>query len=241
MTLSAYAHQDLPFEKLVSELAPVRDVSRTPLFQVMFNLQNTETAVPGFPDLAAERLEVAGETAQFDLTLALGRGGKGGFVGSIEYSTDLLDGTTIERMGGHFETLLAGITANPEACLSDLPLLTGPERQALVEWNATAASPAADAGLHEWIAAPVRRTPDTVAVVCEGEALTYGELAARAGLLARHLQRLGVRPEVTVGVCLERSLDLVVGLLGVLEAGGAYLPLDSGYPRERLAHMLEDG
>jgi amino acid adenylation domain-containing protein len=240
VTLSAYAHQDLPFEKLVSELAPVRDVSRTPLFQVMFNLQNTETAVPGFPDLAAERLEVAGKTVQFDLTLALGRGGKGGFVGSIEYSTDLFDGTTIDRMHGHFETLLEGFTANPQARLSDLPLLTGPERQALLEWNATAASPDADACLHEWIAAPVRRTPDTVAMVFEGAALSYGELAARAGLLARHLRRLGVGPEVTVGVCLERSLELVVGLLGVLEAGGAYLPLDSGYPRERLAHMLED-
>jgi amino acid adenylation domain-containing protein len=240
--LAAYAHQDLPFEKLVGELAPARDVSRPPLFQVMLNLQTAATAAPDFPDLAAKRLEVPGQTSQFDLTLILSSGEGGPFAGAVEYSTDLLDGATVARLCGHLETLLTGIVADPRARIAGLPLLSAPERQALLEWNVTATGdPDGDRCLHELFAAQAREAPDRTALISEGAVLSYGELASQAGLLARHLRRLGVGPEVTVGICLERSPDLLVSLLGVLESGGAYLPLDPSYPGERLAHMLEDG
>jgi amino acid adenylation domain-containing protein len=249
VALAAYAHQDLPFEKLVSELSPVRDTSRTPLFQVMFNLQTAAAAAVsesnlgrGFPGLSAERLEIFGENSQLDLTLALSSGGESPFAGSFEYSTDLFDGTTIERLHSSFQTLLTGIVADPDARLADLPLLTAPERAALlVEWNDTGEESRELPGenVPQAIEERARRVPDAVAVVASGGLLSYGELDRRSNRLAHHLRGLGVGPEILVGVAVERSLFLMIGLLGILKAGGAYVPLDPEYPQERLASMLE--
>ena len=164
-----------------------------------------------------------------------------GLQGTFEYATDLFDHTTISRMLGHFQTLLEGIVAHPEHRLTDFPLLTEAERhQILVEWNDTTADYPQDTCLHELFETWAEQTPDAVAVVCNGQQLTYGALNRRANQLAHYLRALGVGPEVCVGLCVERSLELVVGLLGILKAGGAYVPLDPTYPQERLSFMLSD-
>ena len=238
--LGAYAHQELPFERLVEELGPERDLSRNPLVQVLFALQNAPRHPPQLPGLAVTPLEVDAGTAKADLELHL-REGAGGLEGTLVYSTDLFDAATAVRLTGHFRTLLEGVAADPERRLSDLPLLTEPERhRLLVEWNATAREYPREACIHQLFEAQVERTPDAVAVISEDRRLTYRELNARANRLAHHLRGLGVGPEVPVGICLERSTDLVVGLLAILKAGGAYLPLDPAYPAERLAVMLAD-
>ncbi len=228
--LEAYAHQDVPFEKLVEELKPQRDLSRSPLIQVMFALQNApggELALPGL-EVTAQALDTA--TAKFDLTLSLTERPEG-LRGVLEYATDLFDAATIERMAGHFTTLLEGIVAQPETPIGELPLLTPAERhQLLVQWNDTAVDYPRDQCIHQLFEEQVARTPDAVAVVFEDRQLTYAELNARANQLAHYLRTLGVGPDVLVGLCLERSLELVVGLLGILKAGGAYLPLDPSYP-----------
>jgi amino acid adenylation domain-containing protein len=241
--LGAFAHQDLPFEKLVAEVQPERDLSRSPLFQVVFLVQNTPQAALQLAGLTLSPVELEVKSAKFDLQVTVVEHPRE-LGGSFNYSTDLFDATTMERLCRHFQTLVAGvagIAGSPDARLSELPLLSPAERQAILEWNGTAADYPTEACLHELIAAQVARTPDAPALAFEDATLSYGELAARAGRLARHLCRLGVGPEVAVGVCVERSLELVVGLLAVLQAGGAYLPLDAAYPRERLARMLEDG
>ena len=238
MALAAYAHQDLPFEKVVEEVQPERDTSRTPLFEVMLILQHASTSALEMPGLTLRPLPFATSTAKFDLSVSLTQAAAG-LQGAIDYNADLFDGTTIQRLAGQFATLLAGVAAAPEAPLADLPLLTAAEKQVLREWNSTAAT-YREACLHDLILAQARRTPDAVAVVFEDTALSYGELAARATRLAGQLCHLGVGPEALVGICAERSLDLLVGLVGVLASGGAYLPLDPAYPRERLAGMLED-
>ena len=237
VTLEAYTHQNFPFEQLVEELQPERSLSHSPLFQVMFVFEGFTEAVV-LPGLEGNILETAPTTAKFDLTLAI-RETESGLQGRWEYSCDLFEAATICRMSGHFQTLLAGIVANPEQPVTKLPLLTEPEHQLLVEWNATSSGYPPKC-LHELFEEQVERTPDAVAVVFEESRLTYRELNARANQLAHHLQGLGVEPEVLVGICAERSLDLVVGLLGILKAGGAYLPLDPSYPPERLAFMLDD-
>ena len=238
--LGAYAHQDLPFEKLVEELQPERDLGRNPLFQVMFILQNTPVSVINFTGLMARRLEVDSGTAKFDLTLSLAEQDKK-LIGFFEYNTDLFDHSTIDRMIGHFRRLVEGTVTNPEQPLSSFPLLTETERhQLLVEWNDTAADYPKDSCVHELFEAQVERAPETIAVQFEGEQLSYRELNNRANQLAHHLRGLGVGPEKLVGICVERSLEMVIGLLGILKAGGAYVPLDPTYPRERLAFMLED-
>ena len=238
--LAANAHQDLPFEKLVEELQPERDLSMSPLFQVMFTLQNAPGEVLELPGLTLSPLEMDNETAKFDLTLSMIEG-EGGLRGSIEYNTDLFEEATIERMLGHYETLLEGIVADPEQQLSHLPLLTEGERhQLLVEWNDTRRDYPKDKPIHQLFEAQVERTPEAVAVVFDDQELTYRELNDRANRLAHHLRRLGVGSETLVGIYVERSLEMVVGLLGILKAGGAYLPLDPSYPQERLAFMLED-
>ena len=166
---------------------------------------------------------------------------EGGLVGVWEYSTDLFEAATIERLRAHFQTLLEGIVADPQRRLSELPLLPEAEwQQVVVEWNATEAEYPKEWCIHQLFEAQVERAPEAVAVVFEDEWLTYRALNARANQLAHHLQGLGVGPEVLVGICLERSLEMVVGLFGVLKAGGAYVPLDPAYPEERLAFMLED-
>jgi amino acid adenylation domain-containing protein len=183
---------------------------------------------------------VESETAQFDLSLVV-EPTERGLIAAFEYNTDLFDADRIARMLGHFQTLLLGIVANAQAKLSDLPLLTQAEKhQLLVEWNNTQVDYPQQLCIHQLFEAQVERTPDTVALIFENQQLTYRELNNRANQLAHSLQQLGVKPEVLVGICMERSVEMVVGLLGILKAGGAYVPLDPTYPKERLAFMLED-
>ena len=240
VALGAYAHQDLPFEKLIEELKPERDLSKTPLFQVMLALQNVPSATLELAGLEIESLEVRSKTAKFDLMLSMAEE-NGELRGELKYSADLFHPETILRMAGHLKSLLEGIAANPEARLSELPLLTAEERrQLLVEWNETRTEYPRDKCIHRLFEEQVERTPDALALIFENQRLTYRELNARANQLAHHLQKLGVGPEALVGLFVDRSLNMVVGLLGILKAGGAYVPLDPGYPRERLAFMLED-
>ena len=238
--LEAYAHQELPFEKLVEALKPQRDPSRNPLTQVMFALQNVPGGQLNLPGVDCSRVTLSTGTAKFDLTLALSEHADG-LRGELEYATDLFDAATIERLVGHWRVLLEGIVADPEQRISQLPLLTEAERhQLLVEWNDTAVEYPRDRCIHQLFEEQVERSPEATALVYEAQQLTYGELNARANRLAHHLRTLGVGPEVLVGVCLERSIELVVAMLAILKAGGAYVPLDPSYPAERLAFMLED-
>jgi amino acid adenylation domain-containing protein len=240
VTLEAFAHQDLPFEKLVEELHPERDLSRNPLFQVMFALQNAPLPPLELPGLTLKPWDLDTGTVRVDLEFHLGEGPEG-LHGLIAYSTDLFQAETIASMSGHYRTLLEGIVTNPDRRIWDLPLLPEDERRRLlVEWNETATDYARDQCIHEMFEAQVERTPDVVAVVFADQHLTYWELNRRANQLAHYLQALGVGPEVLVGICMERSLEMVVGLLGILKAGGAYVPLDPAYPAERLAFMLAD-
>lgn len=240
VTLEAYAHQDVPFEKLVEELEPERDLSRHPLFQICFALQNVPIQALELSGLTINhRLEHNG-TAKFDLFLELFET-PDGISGWFEYSTDLFDAATISRLGENFQTLVAGIVANPDQKVADLPLLTPAERQQLlVEWNQTQADYPQQTCIHQLFEAQVKRVPDSIAAIFADQQITYRELNARANQLARHLQALGVRPDVLVGICLERSLDAIVALLGVLKAGGAYIPLDPAYPQQRLSLMVSD-
>jgi amino acid adenylation domain-containing protein len=238
--LGAYAHQDLPFEKLVEDLQPARSLNHTPLFQVLLNWQPEPSEEFSAPDLRLSVMPTDSGTAKFDLTLTM-FDARDGFRGHIGYSTDLFDEATIVRLAGHFETLLDAAVRAPEQNVSTLPLLTPPEsRQLLVEWNQTRRDYALGECVHELFEAQSARTPDAVAVVYEDARLTYEELNARANQLARHLMKLGVGPESLVGVCMERSVEAVVALLGVLKAGGAYVPLDPDYPAARLQFMLAD-
>src|ERR1041384_623645 len=177
--------------------------------------------------------------AQFDLTLAVADAGAE-MLASLEYNTDLFDAATVERFSGHLRTLLESLVATPSTRVSELPLLNEQERRLLSNWNQTRAEFPSERCLHELIEEQVCRSPEAIAVVFEQEQVTYAELNGRANQLARHLRKLGVGPEVRVGICLERSLEMVIGLLGILKAGGAYVPLDPDYPRERLAFMLND-
>ena len=238
--LDDYARQDLPFEKLVRELNPERDQSRNPIFQVMFALQNATRPFSGISGLRIEPIEMATTRSPFDLSLFLRERGEK-YIGYIEYSTDLFDASTIDRMAGHVRTLLEEIVADPDRCISVLPILSETERhQLLVEWNDTAADYPKDKCIHELFEEQVEKTPDAIAVTFEGQQLTYQELNRRANQLAHYLRGLGVSPEKLVGVCVERSLGMIVGLLGILKAGGAYVALDPNYPQERLAFMLKD-
>ena len=241
----AYAHQDLPFEKIVEELGPERSLSHTPLFQVMFSLQDVPIEMLELPGLTLSHLEIEGEIAKFDLTLNMFEGDDG-LGGVLVYNTDLFEDDTIIRMLSHFKILLEGIVANPDEHLSKIPLFTESERQRLsVEWNHTQTDYedlgyVKDLGVHELFERQVERTPDALAVVFENQQLTYHELNLRANQLAHYLRKRNVGPEALIGICLDRSLEMVVGLLGILKAGGAYLPLDPEHPPDRLAFMLED-
>ncbi|HEX9669920.1 MAG TPA: amino acid adenylation domain-containing protein, partial [Thermoanaerobaculia bacterium] len=242
-TLEAYAHQDLPFEKVVEHLQPRRELSHAPLFQILVLLQNAPIALPQLPGLTVEPFALAGKTAKFDLTLAFveGRDAAGGLLAAAEFATDLFDGATVQRLLGHLSTLLEGAVADPAARLADLPLLSAVEReQVVVAWNRTATAYPREATVHALFTAQARRTPDAVAVACGGETLSYAELDARAERLAARLRALGVGPEIAVGLCVERSLELAPALLGILKAGGFYVPLDPQVPRERLAFMVEE-
>ena len=243
--LAAYAHQDLPFERLVEALNPARSLARHPLFQVMLAFQNNAEPGLALPGLAVAFEPVASRSAQFDLSVSLGErhaadGSPAGIDGVIEYATDLFERASVEALAGRLVRLLEAAAADPERPIGALDILGADERRTLLrDWNATARAIAA-ASLPELVAAQAARTPDAVAVVGEAESLSYGELEARANRLAHHLRRRGVGPETVVGLCVARSPAMVVGLLGILKAGGAYLPLDPGYPPERLAFMLAD-
>jgi len=238
VTNSAFAHEDVPFEYLVKELHPGRNLGQNPLFQVMLTLEPSLPVLPSGWTLT--QMDVETDTAKFDLYLELDDRPEG-LIGRFEYSTDLFDAATIDRMVGHWQTLLEGIVADPDGHLSELPLLTETERhQLLVEWNATQTEYPVDRCIHQLFEAQVERTPDTVAVIFEDAQLTYRQLNQLANQLAHHLQQLGVGPEVLVGLCIERSLEMVVGILGILKAGGAYVPLDPAHPQDRLVFMLQD-
>jgi len=238
-TLEAYEHQDLPFEKLVEELQPDRNLNVNPLFQVLFVLQvgpaGASAADGGGPTSA-----VSTGTAKFDLSLYLTDTG-GEISGAWEYNHDLFDAATIARLTGHLLTLTDGIVANPDARIADLPLLGPQELGQLAAWNDTRTDYPAELCAHQLFEAQVRATPEALALVFTGAALSYRQLNARANRLAHRLRSIGVGPEAAVGICVERSIDMVVAVLGVLKAGGAYLPLDPAYPKERLAYMLENG
>ncbi|MBE8987319.1 amino acid adenylation domain-containing protein [Nostoc sp. LEGE 12450] len=240
VTLGAYAHQDLPFEKLVEELQPERDMSHSPLFQVMFAFHNTPSQLWELPGLRIAPLDVHSGAAKFDLTLDIKETSEGIKAG-IEYNTNLFDATTIARMLGHFQTLLEGIVANPEQHISNLPLLKESEQhQLLVEWNNTQTDYPKNTCIHQLFEAQTERTPNAIAVIFDNQQLTYQQLNDYANQLAHYLQSLGVKPEIPVGICVERSLNLIIGLLGTLKAGASYVPLDPAYPQERLAFMLQD-
>ncbi|NLH08760.1 MAG: AMP-binding protein, partial [Chloroflexi bacterium] len=240
VALGAYAHQDVPFEMLVDELQPERNTGHTPLFQVMFVLQNAPHGEIELPGLTLSTLDLQTGVARFDLTLAM-IDVPGALAGAVEYSSDLFDEATIRRMVGHFERLLAAAVADPDRPIRRLPLLTAAERHTLlVEWNDTKADVPSDRCAHELFEEQAARPPEAIAARCGEETLTYAELNRRANQLAHALRRRGVGPEMLVAIAATRSLEMVVGLLGVLKAGGAYLPIDPPYPRERIAFMLED-
>jgi amino acid adenylation domain-containing protein len=238
-TLDAYANQDLPFEKLVEAISPERDISRTPLFQVVFAMQSAPLAEVPLGELKLQLFNVNSSTAKFDLTLGVVEDG-GTFKASLEYNTDLFEPDTAQRMVDHYLTLLAGIVSEPNRPIVHLPILTQAEQRQLAEWNGTDAEWREDKCLPDFFEEQVRRIPDAVAVEFQGQQLSYQELDRRSNQLGRYLQKLGAGPEVRVGICLERGLDLMVSLMAVQKAGAAYVPLDPNYPAERVSYMLGD-
>ena len=243
MALQAYANQDVPFEHLVERLNPVRSLAHAPLFQASISLVDTPTASGAFPGIEVEPLQFArreGEAgvARYDLSFILSSLADGSLLGSMEYSSDLFDAATIERMLGHFRRLLDAVLEHPDRALADLDFLGQDERRLQqVEWNDTArAFP--DASVHALFAARAASRPDAVALVEGGSHLSYGELERRANRVAHYLLGQGVQPDSCVGLCVERSLDMVVGMLAILKAGAAYVPLDPAYPEPRLRQMI---
>lgn len=242
VALGAYAHQDVPFEKLVEELQPNRSLSRNPLFQAMFlfALENAPPPVLELPGLTLRSLKVEDTAAKVDLTLSIIEGAEG-LHGALQYNSDLFEASTMTRMAGHFRVLLKAIVADPDRRLSELPISTEAQGQQLIcEWNKPQIEYRKDKCLNELFEEQVERTPDAVAVVHGEERLSYRELNLRANQLAHHLRKLGVGPEVLVAILIERSPEMVVGLLGILKAGGAYVPLDPAYPQERLSFIIRD-
>ncbi|MBD2435880.1 non-ribosomal peptide synthetase [Nostoc sp. FACHB-110] len=238
--LEAYIHQDLPFDKLVEELQPERHLSHNPLFQVMFALQNVPIPNPELSDISLSFCEGDSGSAKFDLSLFIEDKAQG-LVATLEYNTHLFKTATIHRMLGHFQTLLESIVTEPETVIAELPLLTtGEKHQLLVEWNDTQTNYPQNQCIHQLFAAQVTRTPNDIALIFNNQTLTYQELNESANKVAHYLQTLGVKPDVLVGICLERSFEMVIGILAIIKAGGAYVPLDPTYPQERLAFMLAD-
>lgn len=240
VTLEAYTHQDLPFEKLVEELHPDRNLSYSPLFQAMFDFQNAPKYELELAGLTLTPLEVDSGTAKFDLSLSLSESPYG-LTGALGYNTDLFDHATITRMLGHFRTLLEGVVDNPDQLVSELPLLTEGERHQLrVEWNDTQTEYPKDSCIHQLFESQVERTPEAVAMDFEEDRLTYRELNRGANQLAHYLNARGIGPENVVGLYMERSAAMVIAILGIVKAGGAYLPLDPSFPPGRLKFMIED-
>ncbi len=239
-TLGAHAHQDLPFERLVEALRVERSLAYTPLFQVMFSLEESAGTVPALAGVEVEEVDPGLEVVEFDLVLRAQERAEGlGLL--VHYRADLFDAATVERMLDAFALLLGAVPAGAGRRVLELPLVGDEELRRVERWSAGPLLPrAVHTPVHRLFAAQAARTPDAEAVACRGERLTYAELDRRANRLANHLRRLGVGPETRVGVCLERTPELVAALLGVLKAGGAYVPLDPAYPRERLGWMVAD-
>ncbi len=240
LALAAYAHQDLPFEKLVEELDPERELGRHPLFQVSLILHNAPSAGLRLPRLETRPFNLDVPRAHLDLEFNLWERGDGVMVRAL-YRSELFDATTVNRLLRHFRHLLASLATTPDLRLSQLPLFSRSEsHQLLIEWNDTATARPADRLLTELFAAQAERAPDTVAVVRGRQMLTYGELKSRSQRLARRLCRLGIGPETVVALATRRSPEMMIGLLGILQTGGAYLPLDPEHPDDRLAYILDD-
>ena len=242
VSLEAYAHQDLPFEKLVEELQQPRSLGQNPLFQVMLDVKNTRRRYVDFPGLQVTPLETDCATSKLiDLALIIAETEQGLLV-TAEYRADLFEATTVQRILKHYHTLLQSAVMDPKANISDLPILTQEELHQIKDWNRTEVAYSVQQGcIHQLFEAQVERTPEAVAVVFEKEQLKYRELNQRANRLARHIQSLGVGSEVRVGLCAERSIEMIVGLLAILKAGGAFVSMDPGAPRERLAFQVTDG
>jgi amino acid adenylation domain-containing protein len=240
MALGAFAHQDLPFEKLVEELQPERNLGRQPLFQVMFVFQNLPTVSPDIPRIKLTPFNADILTAKFDLNFLVMETEQSLAV-ALEYSTDLFHPSTIERMLAHFESLLKCIAAQPERRISEMsPLSQAEKQQLLARYNDTNRDYPCGLCIHQLFEAQVDKSPDALAVVFEDRQMKYSELNGEANRLARYMMNLGVGPDVCVAISVERSIDMIVAVLAVLKAGGAYVPLDPSYPRERISFMLED-
>ncbi|HAF13803.1 MAG TPA: non-ribosomal peptide synthetase [Blastocatellia bacterium] len=240
ITLEAHAHRSVPFEKLLEELQLERSLSHAPVFQVAFNLDEAHNGSSEAAGVKLEEFEFDDGITRFDLMVDIFES-PSQLDCRFRYSTDLFDHATIERLGGHFKSVLEGIVSNPNQRVSALPLLTQPERkQVLVDWNNTETDFAQAQCISQLFERQASLGPSAIAVTFQDQQLTYAELNARANQLARHLRSLGVGPETLVGICIERSLEMVIGLLGILKAGGAYVPLDPAFPNERLAFMMED-
>ncbi|PHM69304.1 Amino acid adenylation [Xenorhabdus kozodoii] len=238
--LAAYDHQDLPFEQVVEALQPERNLSYSPIFQVMLALNNTPAKALTLPNLQLSTVEQPHRNAHFDLTLSLTET-EAGLVGALEYAADLFDTATVERMIGYFTNVLTAMVTDETQPIATLPMLPASERhQLLGDFNATQVAFPQDMLIHQRFEAQAAQHPDSLAVVFEDHTLSYGELNRRANQLAHHLIALGVRPDDRVAICVERSLEMGVGLLAVLKAGAAYVPLDPTYPADRLAYMLDD-
>ncbi|MEH2366202.1 amino acid adenylation domain-containing protein [Nostoc sp.] len=243
VSLEAFANEDLPFDKVVEVLKPIRNLSYNPLFQVMFSFHDSPQPNLTLPGLNIKpNVALSNKSTKFDLDVVLipHHGADKGITMIWEHNTDLFDTATIQQMVEQYQTLLERIVVNPEQRVSELPLLTQTQQQLLMKWNQTHREYPAKDCIHDLFAAQVELTPDAIAIQQEGQQLTYRELSDRANQLAHHLQSLGVKPETLVGICVERSFEMIIGLLGILKAGGAYVPLDPAYPKERLADILED-
>jgi amino acid adenylation domain-containing protein len=240
-TVAAYGHQDLPFEQVVEALRPPRSMSYSPIFQATLSLNNVPASAElSLPGLTLTPVESPQRTAHFDLTLSLSDQG-GAIDGALEYASDLFERSTIERLAGHFQHVLAAMVADEQQRVRALPLLSMSQRQQLLEgFNDTAAPYPHDQLIHELFEAQAAAQPDAIALVYKDQQLTYGQLNRRANQLAHHLLTLGVQPDDRVAICAERSLEMIVGLIGILKAGAAYVPLDPRYPADRVAYMLGD-
>lgn len=239
-TLGAYAHQEVPFELVVEAVQPTRDLSYNPLFQVMFVFQSAALPTLDLVGIEAEILEIERDISVFDMALTMEETAQG-LTGALEYNTDLFDRATISRLLTHFQTLLATFVQNPDQPVNTVPLLTPAElEQTLVTWNTTQRTYPRTGCIHTLIEEQAARTPDHIALTYEDTHLTYAELNMRANQVAHYLQMQGIHPDMMVGICMERSLELVIGLLGILKVGAAYVPLDPEYPGDRIAYMMQD-
>ena len=246
VSLEAFANEDLPFDKVVEVIKPIRNLSYNPLFQVMFSFHDSPRPDLTLPGLnITTNVALSNKSTKFDLDVVLIphsqlNGKDKGITLIWEYNADLFDAATIQQMVDQYQVLLKGIVDNPEQRVSELPILNQPQQELLMEWNQTLREYTQKNCIHNLFESQVELTPDAVAVEQDGQKLTYRQLSDRANQLAHYLQSLGVKPETLVGICIERSLDMIIGLLGVIKAGGAYVPIDPSYPQERIAEILAD-